>query len=149
MVMTAYASAVCAEGGCPPGQYPTRGQGWQGCTPPANASPAAGPKWVNQWMAIAADMQKQRLGTSLHDVSEESTKTGAIVDCKRHGGQNCEIQITVRNGCAAMVAGAKSTYVQAADRQDDAETGALMQCKADDTQCMKLYSGCSPPIQVE
>lgn len=137
-----------AEGGCPPGQFPVQGQGWQSCTPAQAAPQADDPKWQSTWMAIAADLKMQTMGSTTNEVSEEKAKTGAIVDCGRHGGTHCEVQITARNSCAAMVAGAKLVYLNAADRQDDAEALALMRCNAQDTQCLKLYSGCSPPVRV-
>lgn len=99
-------------------------------------------------MAIAADLKLQRLGTATKELSEAQAKTNAIVDCGRKGGTNCEVQIVVRNACAAMVVGAKTVNVKAAQRQDDAETLATMQCNAHDTQCMKLYSACSLPVLV-
>jgi len=97
-----------SEGGCPPGQYPQQGQGWQACVPIPGSSTNTGspkPQWIEQWQAIATDAHNGVVGVSKDKASPDDSVQAAISDCKSKGGINCRIEISFGNGCVAMVFG--------------------------------------------
>jgi hypothetical protein len=147
-------SFVHAEGGCPPGQYPQQGQGWQTCVP----IPGAGtqqqatpppPQWVSQWQAIATDKQKAVLGASMGKSSSVDSENAAISDCRAKGGVDCEIQISYRNGCVSMIIGDATMNTQGAATKGAADSAALAKCGGADTSCRVFYSACNAALRVQ
>jgi hypothetical protein len=147
-------SAAYAEGGCPPGQYPQQGQGWQTCVPiPGGAtgqSNAPAPeRWIDNWQAIATDANKGALGTSVGEPTAAKAESLALGDCRAKGGIACDIQVSYRNGCVAMVVGDKRMATRGAPTKDSAERQALTKCSEEDTNCHVFYSACSLPERVQ
>ncbi|WP_213947925.1 DUF4189 domain-containing protein [Luteibacter sp. dw_328] len=145
-----------AEGGCPPGQYPQQGQGWQTCVPIPNASSNNGASqithvpstWRDQWQAVATDTPHGVLGKSIDKISGPEAEAAAMSDCRTKGGVDCRIEISISNGCVAMVVGSKFMNVKASENQNEAKKLAMSQCQSDDTNCRVYYSECSLPIEV-
>lgn len=143
-----------AEGGCPPGQYPQQGQGWQTCVPIPGAAdnqqspPSSQHQWVSQWQALATDSQKAVLGVATGKSSSDDSAQAAVADCKAKGGTTCKVQITYRNGCIAMVVGKTGMNTQGAPTKDGAESAAIAKCSAGDTNCHVYYSACNGAIRV-
>lgn len=147
-------SAAHAEGGCPPGQYPQQGQGWQTCVPmpgAANQQPPSPPppQWVSQWQAIATDKQKAVLGTSSGQSSSGSSAIAAMSDCHAKGGIDCVIQISYRNGCVSMVVGNATMNTQGAATKKEADDAALAKCGGADTECRVYYSACNAAVRIQ
>lgn len=144
-----------AEGGCPPGQYPQEGQGWRTCVPiPGSAGaqqpPAAPPpRWEDYWQAIATDKQNAVIGTSINSSSSDDSAQAAVSDCHAKGGVSCEVQITYRNGCVAMVVGKTLMNTQGEATKAEAEKSALAKCGEADTNCRVYYSACNLPVRVQ
>jgi len=143
-----------AEGGCPPGQYPQQGQGWQTCVPIPGAAnqqppPPPPPQWVSQWQAIATDKQKAVLGSSMGRSSSGDSERAAISDCHAKGGVDCEIQISYRNGCVSMVVGNNTMNTQGAATKGEADAAALTKCGGADTECRVYYSACNAAVRVQ
>jgi hypothetical protein len=153
LALVAFVPSAHAEGGCPPGSYPQRGQGWQGCAPipgyqQQDEAESTSAVWESRWQAIAADVAMQRLGTSVNELSEKNARTDALLDCQRKGGTNCEIQLSLANACAAMAVGTKTINVKAGLTKGAAEASANIACTARDTHCQNLYSACSQAERV-
>ncbi|WP_213947923.1 DUF4189 domain-containing protein [Luteibacter sp. dw_328] len=156
LLMLSCMNVVHAEGGCPPGQYPQQGQGWQTCVPipnseaaPRGAQPVHVPsKWLDQWQAIATDTTKGIMGTSADKVSWETAEAAAISDCRSKGGDSCKVDISYANGCVAMVFGNAYKNAKGGPNETEAKKRAMAQCNTDDTNCHVYYSACSLPIEV-
>lgn len=148
--------AVYAEGGCPPGQYPQQGQGWQTCVPiSGNAGATQGTqptyvpsKWIDRYQAIATDSKLGILGTSLDKPTGQDAIQAALSDCKTKGGTDCRIEIAHGNGCVAMVVGKEFKNVKSGANQKKAELAAMSQCESNDKDCLVYYSACSLPVEV-
>lgn len=148
------ASTAHAEGGCPPGQYPQQGQGWKTCVPiPGDAaggdSNAVPERWVDKWQAIATDATKGALGTSVGAATAVEAESRAMGDCQAKGGTACDVQVSYRNGCVAMVVGDKRMATRGAPMKDSAERQALAKCSEEDTNCHVYYSACSLPQRIQ
>lgn len=144
-----------AEGGCPPGQYPQQGQGWQTCVPipgysegSSNTPPPLQEQWASQWLAIATDTPKGILGTSTNRQTAQDAESAAMLDCHAKGGSSCEVQISYANGCAAMVVGDKLMNTKGGSSKDSAEQKALSKCQEEDKNCRVYYSACSLPKRI-
>jgi hypothetical protein len=148
-------SLAHAEGGCPPGQYPQEGQGWRTCVPVPGANnaqqplAAPPPRWEDHWQAIATDKQKAVIGTSINNSSSDDSAQAAVSDCHAKGGVSCEVQITYRNGCVAMVVGKSLMNTQGESTLAEAEKSALAKCNEADTNCRVYYSSCNLPVRVQ
>ena len=136
--------------GCPPGQYPVAGQGWNYCAPvpgaEQNEAPPqqpAGPRWKDVWQATAIDNDKGALGTATSRSTEKSAISGALMDCEDKGGTHCEIQITEVNGCVAMVVGEKVLNTKDGPTEREAIRRATAQCNAKNSTCRVYYSHCN------
>lgn len=139
-----------AEGGCPPGQYPQQGQGWQACVPiPGNNQPAnadSGQVFYNSWQAVATDTPKGILGTAVGVPERSSAEAQAITDCQAKGGTDCKLEVSYGNGCIAMVVGDKTLQIQGAPTKKKAEQVTTDKCNAaGNSSCKVYYSECSPP----
>lgn len=142
-----------ADGGCPPGQVPQQGQGWQSCVPlPANGQGTANnssdtPAWTNSWQALASDDLKGILGSAVGKISRLTAESAAIEDCKSKGGTECQVKMSHGNGCIAMAVGAKAYQIQNSATQNKAEKAAMDKCTAHDTSCTIYYSECSLAVE--
>jgi len=138
--------AAHAEGGCPPGQYPQSGQGWQTCipVPGAQAQPqqAPQPQWRDQWQAISTDTPLGILGAAQHRSTWKEAETAATADCYAKGGKECEVQISMRNGCIAMAVGESTKNVKGDAVKERAESEATAQCQKNNSKCVVYYSAC-------
>lgn len=155
LLIFAWASPARAEGGCPPGQYPQQGQGWQTCAPipgyeESRQAGQAQPVWQDRWGAIAADGGKGVLGTSDDNVTKEGAIDTAIADCTSKGGSNCQMRNWYRNSCGAMAIGEKGFGVAAGATKDDAIAQGLIACQAHgDSTCVSYHWSCSLPARIQ
>lgn len=143
-----------AEGGCPPGQYPQQGQGWQTCVPIPGYTEAADqvtppPRWQSSWQAVATDVDKAVLGKSINLPTVSDAEANALRDCKIQGGTNCKIAISYGNGCVALAAGDILVTTGSGGSKPEAEEKALGTCRSGAKECKVYYSACSPPVQVQ
>lgn len=99
-----------AEGGCPSGYVPTPNQG-QPCAadynlPHWNQQQQSQPQaqWADRWGAISVDDKNAVVGVSTSKSSKNLAQKSAISDCTTRGGNDCQIQISYTNQCAALVA---------------------------------------------
>ena len=139
-----------ANGGCPPGQYPQQGQGWQSCVPIPGYKAAApsgaaedGPAWRNSWQAVATDTDKGILGTATGKLSDTEAQSAALADCKAKGGNACELRMSHGNGCIAMTVGANQVWFNSASSKKSAERESMGMCSTNDSSCKVYYSECS------
>lgn len=151
VVIVLACGCIHAEGGCPEGEYPQQGPGWRTCVPIPGA--ASGDRqltyrWKNNWGAIAADTATASLGATTTAPSENEAKLAAVADCKAKGGSTCEVLITVRNACMAMVVGASRLHVKGGSTKTDAEGKSMTSCNDQDKNCTLYYSACSAPEKV-
>ena len=143
-----------AEGGCPPGQYPQQGQGWQSCVPISGYDQGQGQtqarpgQWLSRWLAFAADSNKGILGVSLDRGSKEDAENLAIADCKAKGGDECLIDANYSNGCVAMFVGDTIRGTQGGATQAEAESAAMEHCNTRTSSCRIYFSACSFPILI-
>lgn len=147
--------AARAEGGCPPGQYPQQGQGWQTCVPipgaEQNAAPAASPGyWTESWGALATYVPKGIIGVSTGLGSRQEAEQAALLDCKAKAGATCKLEAYYQNACVAL-AGSDTGY--AVSSEPDASTAkskALNTCtKAGYSNCQIFYASCSKSTFVQ
>jgi hypothetical protein len=141
-------SPVHAEGGCPPGQYPQSGQGWQTCVPIPGASgvvsqPAKVVHWMDRYGAIVSDPEAGAIGASISQQTQTIAEQKATSDCEAKGGKKCTLDIVYGNKCAALVSGDRQYNVKSGITLLDAEQKAMQGCH--DNNCRVFYSGCSPP----
>ena len=145
-----------AEGGCPPGQYPQQGQGWQTCVPipgdgGATSSQTAArrpPRWLARWGALASGGEGQ-FGISANQPSSADAEAVALNDCRGRGGTDCKLNHTYGNTCMAVIGrpNASVKTVHGPSENDAIESGKET-CKRDGVDgCWVYYSGCSLPVQ--
>lgn len=146
--------AVRAEGGCPPGQYPISGQGWQGCAPipgydqsPTSSQPEQPPaRWESHWGAIATDGVKGILGMATGEADQSEAEQKALGQCRAKGGSACKIQTSYANGCAAMIVGSNGFSTAIGSTIEEAVSKGTKICRSDgDTNCHVYYTDCSLP----
>ena len=141
--------AAHAEGGCPQGQYPVSGQGWQGCNDiPGYGQNQAQPqtariRWLDHWGAIATDEPSGSLGVSTDMPSSKQAESSALADCQSKHGADCKVQITYRNQCVAMVVGGKIFNVNPGTTIAQASQAGLKTCSTAANDCHVYYSNCS------
>jgi Domain of unknown function (DUF4189) len=149
------ASSAASAQGCPPGQYPVAGQGWNYCAPvpgapEESASPQpVGPKWRDQWQATAVDTGTGALGTSIGKNTADEAESGALLDCRKKGGVKCEVQISLVNGCVAMAVGEKVMNTKGAPTKEKAISEAMTACTSEDSTCKVYYTQCSMPFRTQ
>ncbi len=153
------ATAAHAEGGCPPGQYPANGQGWQACYPipgyndgGAQSAPSQprGPIWSDRWGAISSALTPKGIVTGVTNMpTQAQAQQGALADCRAKGGTDCKIESTYSDQCAALVAGHPGYSVMGGPTQTGAIDNAMNDCtKAGFTNCHAVYAACSPPARL-
>ncbi|MQQ99822.1 DUF4189 domain-containing protein [Glaciimonas soli] len=107
-------------------------------------------RWESRWGAIATDAPHAVLGTSTGQKSQASAERAATNDCMAKGGQNCVLQISYANTCAALAVSSKSTGTASRVGLADAEKAATKACQdGGGSDCRIYYSSCtqSQPIQ--
>ena len=141
--------AASAEGGCPPGQYPQQGQGWQTCVPipgaEQNSTPAADAGyWTESWGALATYVPKGIIGVATGLGSRRDAEQVALSDCKEKAGATCKLEAYYQNACVAL-AGSDTGYAVSSDPDADAaKKNALNTCnKAAYPNCQIFYASCS------
>ena len=144
---------VRAEGGCPPGQYPQQGPGWQTCVPipgyESDPAPNQKPvRYINQWISFAVDADNGAFGITSDRSSRESAMRTAIDGCKLKGGKSCTNVGTVLNMCMAITLGDKNMYVDSDSDQRRSESKSIDDCNRGDSNCQMHYSMCAEPIRV-
>lgn len=143
-----YSNEAWSEGGCPPGQYPQRGQGWQACVPGESAHDSPhqpSPHWERRWAAIATDGEAAALGTASRALSEGMAMSQALEECRRNGGRFCKLQITHDNGCVAMAIGGNMMCFSSGPTIPWVEKHALDKCIGAEKKPTIYHSFCSPP----
>lgn len=124
-----------AEGGCPPGQYPQQGQGWQTCVPIPGAGQSNAPSvvpgyWTDSWGALATYEPLGVIGVAAGLGNKEDAEQEALADCKRQGGKSCRVDATYENSCVAL-AGSHTGYSIGGDADlDVAKKKALEKCRS-------------------
>ncbi|WP_353505956.1 DUF4189 domain-containing protein [Variovorax fucosicus] len=144
-----------AEGGsCPPGYYPSGGQGWQGCNPipgygnQQQAPQQPAPQWESRWGAVAIDSPKAVMGVAVDKQSKREASRAAASDCERQGGANCEIEAAYDNQCTAVITSNDSHNTPIALTVDQAVAIGMKTCRdAGRTNCRVYYSACSLPVR--
>lgn len=144
---------VRAEGGCPPGQYPQQGQGWQTCVPIPGYNQGQDqvtppPLWQSRWQAISTDVDKAVLGKSIDASTQKDAEKLALNDCQTQGGSNCKIAISYGNGCVALAAGDVLVSTGSGGSKPEAEQRAVGKCSSGAKDCRVYYSACSLPVRV-
>ncbi|MGE7136123.1 DUF4189 domain-containing protein [Luteibacter sp. NPDC031894] len=148
------AGATHAENGCPPGQVPQQGNGWRACVPLNNGAPESGaadnfvgPRWTARWVSLAVDNLKPILGKSAESTTQNQAERSALADCTSQGGTTCNVLITAKNSCVAMVVGDTRITTSSRSTKLQAETAAMESCKnRPDTNCSVYYSACVEPV---
>lgn len=155
--------AAFGEDACPPGSYPVGGQGVQGCAPipqsgtgePRRMVPDG--EWETRWGAVAEGKNAAdpngptATGVSVSQKSKKAAVQLALQECKRGGGQDCEIRIDYYNQCVALAdptaaardTGATLSSIVRAETLSQASTMAMQRCEAGGQQCEVVYSACS------
>lgn len=164
---------ICAEGRCPPGQYPIGGNGVLGCAPipgagsqPKQRAPRPTGVWETRWGAIAEDrvvappggrhptglggMHPTGIAESMK--SKRKAEAAAIRVCRERGGQDCFVRFSYYNQCAALAdadfGGTAPPGVSSGARaphKQQAEAMAQRACEegSPGRTCRVVYSGCS------
>ena len=127
------------------------------CVPPDVAMPGNQPQvpqpppqvWNNYWGAIYTDASKGVLGSATDTSTQESAEQVALADCQSKGGTQCKLQVSFRNGCAAVVIGDKSFNVQSGATLDEAVQKGMAICAPANSNCHVYYSTCSLPVRIQ
>ncbi len=150
-----------AEGGCPPGQYPIGGQGAVACAPMPqnNSQPQARPlgEWIKTWGAIASGSVDSivNYGVSTGKISKAEAEEYALAECSSHGEQNCKVNLTYRNQCAAVATpqingkpAVGTVNFVGRENMSMATSDALNACKKDNpkAQCDIIYKNCTEQV---
>lgn len=151
-------AAHAQVGNCPAGTIPNGDQRSPGaCVPDPSYNqqqrPSAPPQiWVDHWGAIATGKpgSPPAFGASTDTQSEHAAKAAAVAKCQETANAVCEVHITYRNECVALVFGEKR-WKPAADLTKEAATKKSMaECKAyGNSQCELYYSACSYPTRIQ
>lgn len=154
-ILAGASSVAVAEGGCPPGQYPQNGQGFQNCVPiPGyqNQNQLQRPQvlWQDRWGALASDSDDHVAGASKNSPSEADAVNAAIADCKSYGGKGCRQAAVYRNQCVAVVSGDTRSDTYMSTTLEAAKDKGMATCSSQNqTNCHVFYSGCSLPVRVQ
>jgi hypothetical protein len=144
--------AVHAEGNCPQGYYPIGASGQpgpQGCAPIPNYNqnqgmPQASPiRWRSTWGAIATDAAAGSVASITGEATEEQAVDAAFADCRAKGGNNCKLQVSYANGCAALVLGDSVFNVNSAPTLNEAVKKGMDLCNPASKNCHAFLTACS------
>lgn len=130
---------------CPIGTVPLRGNGWEGCAPANESSQSSGQRWRTQWGSIAIDGSKDVVAASTQSRTKKISEKLALEECRQKGGDNCRIDLSYFNQCAAVIASPTSFYTQSAVTEDAAIERGLNRCRQSEHDCEVRYSACSLP----
>ena len=154
VILFLMSSSVRGEGGCPPGQYPQSGQGWQTCVPipetPGIASGSSSPQvtWEDSFGAIANDSDDRAAGAAAGRPTQERAIADAISDCKAYGGIGCKQGAIYRNTCVAVVSGEETADRYFDQSEDRAVAKGMSACALQhQAGCHVFYSACSLPTR--
>lgn len=151
--LVAFILPANAEGGCPTGQYPQSGPGWQTCVPIPNyagTQSAQQPveQWSSRWGAVAASGEFMGISSGMDD--KHSAEQKALDECAARGGTSCEIHHTYSNQCLAVMASTRVTWTENAATAAAAEQKGFKDCKSKGPEkCWTYYTGCSLPIRTQ
>lgn len=132
---------------CPLGTVPLKGNGWEGCAPANEGNQDPGPKWRTQWGAIATDGSKDIVAASVDSRTKKMAEKLALAECRKKGGENCRIDLSYYDQCAAVIASPTAFYAQRAVSEDAAIQRGLDRCRQAEQDCEIRYSACSLPTQ--
>ena len=146
-----------AEGGCPPGWMPYSSTNISSCGPipgynnqQQTTPQPPSPQWADRWGAIASDVPRGAVGTSINMSSKQAAQLAAMTDCQAKGGTNCKLETWFRNRCAAMVVDDGGYNVVNRPTMDEAIQASMKSCRdAGATNCHVYYSACSPPVRIQ
>jgi len=146
--------AIHAEGGCPPGEYPQQGPGWQTCVPIPGyeSNPASNQKqvrYIDQWISFSADPDNGAFGISSNPSSRESAIRSATDGCRAKGGKTCTNLGTVLNACLAITEGDKKWWTNSGTTKVNAEAKSIQACKENDGNCELNYSMCANIVMAQ
>ncbi|GGH28829.1 DUF4189 domain-containing protein [Acinetobacter courvalinii] len=102
--------------------------------------------WVKTWGAIAPSPKGGVLGTAVGADSKAEAERLALADCKKKGGQSCEVELAYHNQCSVMVTGKTNYRLASAGSIPEASQLGIQTCKKwGDTNCRVYYSACTEP----
>ncbi|MBJ9977214.1 DUF4189 domain-containing protein [Pseudomonas sp. S75] len=137
-----------AEGGCPAGEYPQQGNGWQNCVPIPGADqqsqPVAQPSPAESWGALATYVPKGIIGSSKGLSSKDAATRRALDNCQMKAGHSCKLEAYYQNACVALAGSDTGYAVNSKPALDLAENNALSTCRgAGYKNCIIFFSDCS------
>ena len=137
-----------AEGGCPDGMIPHRGNATSSCGPIpdgyyADQGDRSGARWEKRWGTIATDPGAPSLGFSTGFASKRSAEKAALLDCRAKGGTKCTVELSYSNQCAALVVGEKRVSAAHGPTVDDAVSLGTQTCEQNTVGCRVFYTDCS------
>lgn len=149
LLMLPRAQAQALNNPCPGGGVPSGGR----CVSPgqaaANRSSSSGAPiqaeyWESRYGAIVFDPETGALYPVENQTSKRNAVKGALEYC---GKKDCELSMSVRNGCLASSWGG-GHFTRGAETKAHAEQLAMDAClaKARGPKCELKYSGCSFPV---
>ncbi|MBW8810952.1 MAG: DUF4189 domain-containing protein, partial [Lysobacter sp.] len=105
-------------------------------------------RWLDRWGGLASDGQGN-WGISKDKTSKKNAISTALNECKLRGGRTCEIRLTYKNQCAAVVADGSATSTASDKTEREAINRATSLCEEDGgpSKCWTYYSGCSFPVK--
>ncbi|HBS57496.1 MAG TPA: hypothetical protein DEA38_17455 [Stenotrophomonas sp.] len=131
-------ASAFAEGNCPPGNYPTGGQG----TPSG--------EWLTRWGAVVQSPTSDLVGTSANKTSEAAAESEARRICESEGARDCRTSLTYYNQCVAFSvpsSGKGRGSVNTAVDLDTAKKNALASCSdTGGARCAISHTECSEPV---
>lgn len=137
-----------SEGGCPPGEYPQQGNGWQTCVPIPGANqenqPIQQQMPPESWGALATYVPKGIIGTSKGLSSKNAATRMALDDCQMKAGHTCKLEAYYQNACVALAGSDTGYAVNSKPALNLAESNALSTCRgAGYKNCIIFFSDCS------
>lgn len=106
-------------------------------------------RWADRWGAIAAD-KNAVYGIVVDMTSKGEARKAAIAECKRRGGDDCDVLLAYNNQCAAVAAGNSVSRIRSRAYEEEAIAAAISDCEAaGEGACRVYYSGCSLPVRVQ
>jgi hypothetical protein len=149
-----FSGVAHAGGNCPDGTYqstpPDAPQVY--CAPipvNKNGKPVPIPQRATHWGAIATEQSlSNKIGTAVDLPTKGQAEQAALEQCAANGGQDCKVQVSYGNGCAALIANDVAFLANADVSIQHAVQAGMDTCgKAGHGACHVVYSGCShqPP----
>ena len=148
-----------AEGGCPQGMIPYRGNDLNSCGPipqgyynnrrQQDQAPYVQFHWESRWGAIATDGPGGSFGSATDMQNQIDAENLALAKCHQKKGSGCQVELAYRNQCAAMAVGDTGHIAQAGNTPRDAANAAMKVCNGADTHCFIYYRACSLPVEVQ